>query len=53
MTEIVNLIWYNQAYVYFNLCESAGKFCKEFNYIRKKLGLLKPYVPKNTDGTTT
>lgn len=44
-----NKIWYNRALVYFHRSESAGRFCMEFNFIRKELGIIKPYKPKNKD----
>lgn len=44
-----NTKWYNQAWYYFHNCDSAGKFCGEFNFIRKELGIIKPYEHKNKD----
>lgn len=48
-----SLKWYNQAYIYFHRCQTAGKFVGEFNYIRKEIGLIDPYVQKNTDASTS
>ena len=39
----MNLKWYNRAYIYFNLCPSARNFCKEFNFLRYEVGILKRY----------
>lgn len=36
------LVWMAQSFVYFHLCPSAGKFCKEYNFIRKEIDLLEP-----------
>lgn len=44
-----NRIWYNRALVYFHKCESSGKFCGEFNFIRRELGIIKPYIPKDKE----
>lgn len=42
-----NKIWYNRALLYFHTCKFAGGFCGEFNYIRKELGIIPPYVQKS------
>jgi len=38
------LIWMAQSFVYFHKCPSAGKFCKEYNFIRREIGLLNKYI---------
>lgn len=50
---IKNVSWFAFATIYFNKCNTAGRFCKEFNYIKmeilKNKGLYKPYVFKEPD----
>lgn len=43
----MNKIWYNQAMIYFHICRDSGKFPGEWNYIRYKLGIIKPHVNKD------
>lgn len=40
------LVWMARAEVYFHKIEDPGH-CKEFNYIRRELHMLKPYKPKS------
>jgi len=45
MTYNFFLVWMNRAKLYWNLVEDPG-FCKEYNFMRKEMGLLKPYISK-------
>lgn len=47
----MNKIWYNQAMIYFHKYRDSGKFPKEFNYIRRNIGILKCYnkINKNNE----
>lgn len=40
-----NKVWYNMAFIYFNLSRNSGNFGKEFNFIRRELGLIPEYKP--------
>jgi len=41
------LIWMTRSFIYFHKCPSAGKFCKEYNFIRTEIGLLKKYISES------
>lgn len=45
----MNLVWYNQAKVYFHKCPTAGKFCGEFLFILRELGMIPKYKPTQSD----
>lgn len=52
MIKTGNTVWYNRAWYYFHNSDKAGVFCGEFNFIRRELGIIKPYTKKDTDTNT-